>query len=33
MLFFCPALLHAAGSNHTQSLDRFANLLQVRPHL
>ena len=28
-LFFNPALFHAAGSNRTQSVARFANLLQV----
>jgi ectoine hydroxylase-related dioxygenase (phytanoyl-CoA dioxygenase family) len=28
-LFFNPALFHAAGSNHTQSVQRMANLLQV----
>lgn len=29
MLFFNPALLHAAGNNDTKDLHRFANLLQV----
>lgn len=29
MLFFNPALLHAAGDNNTDKVDRFANLLQV----
>ncbi|MFK7891843.1 MAG: phytanoyl-CoA dioxygenase family protein [Granulosicoccus sp.] len=29
MLFFNPALLHAAGDNHTSDVHRFANLLQI----
>lgn len=29
LLFFNPALFHAAGSNHTKDFDRIANLLQV----
>ena len=28
-LFFNPALMHAAGDNHTTDVQRFANLLQV----
>ena len=28
-IFFNPALFHAAGANRTQTLSRFANLLQV----
>ena len=28
-LFFNPALLHAAGTNFSTTIDRFANLLQV----
>jgi ectoine hydroxylase-related dioxygenase (phytanoyl-CoA dioxygenase family) len=28
-VFFCPAVLHAAGSNHTTDVQRMANLLQV----
>jgi len=29
LLFFNPALFHAAGSNHTADLHRMANLLQI----
>lgn len=29
MLFFSPALMHAAGDNKTTDVDRFANLVQV----
>lgn len=29
MLFFNPALMHAAGENRTRDVERFANLLQV----
>lgn len=29
MLFFNPALMHAAGDNKTTDIDRFANLLQI----
>lgn len=29
MLFFNPALFHAAGANRTKDVNRFANLLQV----
>jgi len=29
MLFFSPALMHAAGDNKTADVDRFANLVQV----
>ena len=29
MLFFSPALMHAAGDNKTSDVDRFANLVQV----
>ena len=29
MLFFNPALMHAAGDNKTTNIDRFANLVQV----
>lgn len=29
VLFFNPALLHAAGTNHSTDLDRMVNLLQV----
>lgn len=29
MLFFNPAVMHAAGDNNTDDVDRFANLLQV----
>lgn len=29
MLFFNPALMHAAGDNNTSDVDRFANLVQV----
>ena len=29
MLFFNPALMHAAGDNKTSDVDRFANLVQV----
>lgn len=29
MLFFSPALMHAAGDNNTSDIDRFANLVQV----
>lgn len=29
LLFFNPALFHAAGSNHTADLQRMANLLQI----
>lgn len=29
MLFFNPALFHAAGSNHTANCQRMANLLQI----
>jgi ectoine hydroxylase-related dioxygenase (phytanoyl-CoA dioxygenase family) len=29
MLFFSPALMHAAGDNKTSDIDRFANLVQV----
>lgn len=28
-VFFSPALFHAAGSNHTQDVERMVNLLQV----
>ncbi len=28
-VFFCPAVFHAAGSNHTTDVKRMANLLQV----
>jgi ectoine hydroxylase-related dioxygenase (phytanoyl-CoA dioxygenase family) len=28
-VFFCPAVFHAAGSNHTDHVRRMANLLQV----
>jgi len=28
-VFFCPAVFHAAGSNHTTHIKRMANLLQV----
>jgi ectoine hydroxylase-related dioxygenase (phytanoyl-CoA dioxygenase family) len=28
-VFFNPALFHAAGSNHSQSIKRMANLLQI----
>jgi len=28
-VFFSPALFHAAGSNHTQDVQRMANLLQI----
>jgi ectoine hydroxylase-related dioxygenase (phytanoyl-CoA dioxygenase family) len=28
-VFFCPAVFHAAGSNHTTDVRRMANLLQV----
>ena len=28
-VFFCPAVFHAAGSNHTGDVKRMANLLQV----
>lgn len=29
VIFFSPALLHGAGTNHTTTIDRMANLLQV----
>lgn len=29
VIFFSPALLHGAGTNHSASIDRMANLLQV----
>jgi ectoine hydroxylase-related dioxygenase (phytanoyl-CoA dioxygenase family) len=29
MLFFNPAVMHAAGDNHTRDVDRFANLVQA----
>ena len=29
MLFFNPALMHAAGDNHTTDVERFANLVQA----
>ena len=29
MLFFSPALMHAAGDNKTTDIDRFANLVQI----
>jgi ectoine hydroxylase-related dioxygenase (phytanoyl-CoA dioxygenase family) len=29
MLYFNPAMFHAAGSNRTRNISRFANLLQV----
>jgi len=29
MLFFNPALMHAAGDNNTTDVERFANLLQI----